>query len=134
MKQVVVHAENRSVEDPSRAEEDWKSTKVYLRKSTKGYLRKRLHKASTKNANKRFTPDEAKKRRTLREAKKRKLFDPNTMAYADVLKEHIDGIVRSQSLGCMGNSMDHHDICRDPPAYVNTYFNDAMMLLDECVK
>ena len=53
------------------------------------------------------------------------------MAYAEVLKGHIDGIVRSQCLGCMVNSMDHHDICTDPPAYVNKYFNDAMMLLDD---
>ena len=53
------------------------------------------------------------------------------MAYAEVLKGHIDGIIRSQCLGCMVNSMDHHDICIDPPTNVNTHFNDAMMLLDE---
>ena len=31
----------------------------------------------------------------------------------------------------MVNSMDHHDICTDPQACVNKYFNDAMLLLDD---
>ena len=120
---VAGNAQQQGTEDPARAEKDGKGTKAYLRK--------RHREASTKKAKKRCTPGEAKKRRTSREAKKRKLFDPNTMAYAEVLKGHIDGIVRSQCLGCMINSMDHHDICEDPPVYVNKYFQDAMMLLDD---
>ena len=111
------------MEDPAYAEEDGKCRKTYLGK--------RLREASTKKAKKRCTADKAKTRRALREVSKRKLFDASTMAYAEVLKGHIDGIVRSQCLGCMVNSMDHHDICKDPPSYVNTYFNDAMMLLDD---
>ena len=31
----------------------------------------------------------------------------------------------------MVNSMDHHDICTDPPTYVNKYLNDAITLLDD---
>jgi hypothetical protein len=44
---------------------------------------------------------------------------------------HINGIVKSQCLGCMMNRMDHHDICQDSGRFVPLYFNDAMMILDD---
>ena len=53
-------------------------------------------------------------------------------AFATVLRGHIDGIVRSQCLGCMLNlNMEYHDLCTDPKAYVEQFFDDAMVLLTD---
>ena len=85
-----------------------------LRAGTKGELHERL-----KNVN-----------------KKRKMSknDAITMTFAKALDQHIDGIVKSQCLGCMFNTSydrDGHDLCSDRETYVNKYFNDAMMLLED---
>ena len=84
------------------------------RAGTKGELRERLKKAN----------------------KKRKMSknDAITMTFAKALDQHIDGIVKSQCLGCMFNisyDRDGHDLCSDRETYVNKYFNDAMMLLED---
>ena len=68
--------------------------------------------------------------------KKRKLTKNNaiTMAFARALRHHIDGIVTSQCLGCMLNLQpehEGHELCSNPKAYVEQYFNDAMLLLDD---
>ena len=57
-----------------------------------------------------------------------------TMTFAKALDQHIDSIVKSQCLGCMlkiSYDRDGHDLCSDRETYVNKYFNDAMMLLED---
>ena len=80
------------------------------RAETKGELHERLKKAS----------------------KKRKMTknDAITMTFAKALHQHIDGIVKSQYLGCMLNisyDRDGHDLCSDRETYVNKYFYDALI-------
>ncbi len=81
------------------------------RAKTKGELRERL-----KNA-----------------PKKRKMTKNNaiTMAFATVLRNHIDGMVRSQCLGCTLNLDEHHDLCGDPKVYVEHFFDSAMVVLED---
>ena len=87
---------------------------------------KRLH-AGTKGALHERLKNVNKKRKMSRN-------DAITMTFAKALAEHNDGIVKSQCLGCMFNisyDRDGHDLCSDRETYVNKYFNDAMMLLED---
>ena len=57
-----------------------------------------------------------------------------TMAFAKVLRDHIDGIVKSQYLGCMLQltlEQGGHEMCSDPVKYVHQFFDDAMMVLED---
>ena len=74
-------------------------------------------------------------RERLRNAKKkRKMTKNDVTTFAKALDQHIDGIVKSQCVGCMLNisyDRDGHDLCSDRETYVNKYFNDALMLLED---
>ncbi len=65
--------------------------------------------------------------------KKTKLTKNNgvVFAFATVLRGHIDGMVRSQCLGCTLNLYTDHDLCRNPKAYVEQFFNSAMIVLED---
>ncbi len=92
------------------------------RAGTKGELRDRLK-------------NRAKKQKMSKMSKMPKMskssYDEITMAFAQVLRQHIDGIVKSQCLGCMMNSMEYHGLFSNPINYVNLFFDDAMNVLED---
>ena len=72
-----------------------------------------------------------KKRKVARNSKSFNVF---TTAFASVLREHIDSIVKSQCLGCLLGLQPEqggHELCGNPKRYVDQFFNDAMLLLDD---
>ena len=90
----------------------------------KSDLKKRLN--ATINERKRKQPPVA-----VVKSKQKPKTDPITMAFARALHGHIKSIVTSQCLGCMMNLMDHHDVCINPPMYVENFFSDALAALED---
>jgi hypothetical protein len=97
--------------------------------TNKGYMRKRYLSAPPPRATE--VKEVNKKKKTTTKKKKKEDFDEYTMSFAQVLHGHIEGIVKSQCVGCVNNKMDHHDLCEDVPGLVDQFYDSALMMMDD---